>query len=715
VERAGVRRADRHLHVVPLSGSILDSATFRREIRGMRFRFAVTALVALAPLTSFAILQGCSSDVDTTPKQTPPDSWFDPGDAAAGGGDADAVTIDSAADTTPADTRPQCTDDLKRCGHDFVLPYNGESTVEVRGDYRSDGWTKGDPMAHVGSNWQATVPVPYNQPVLYKYVLNGTSWIADPNNPNKVSDGYGGFNSKVDPTTCADWTCADPVVPAGTFDWRDSVIYFVFVDRFFNGDSSNDGAPITNVQAPGAYHGGDWAGVTKKIQDGYFTQLGVNTLWLTVPMQNADAFAGLGTGGDSHYYSAYHGYWPKEPDQAEKRFGTLAELKALVAAAHTAKLKVLFDYAMVHVQKDSTIYQNHSDWFWPNDNGKGSNCICGGSCDWNTDGQKCWFTDYLPHWNYTNSAARKYSVDNVIWWIQQTGVDGLRLDAIKHVDGSWLTDLRSRVNSDIVSVTKERFYMVGETYDFGNRDFIKSFVDPATKLDGQFDFPERLNLVQALLMRSMPISDLKNFMDSNDGYYGNVAVMSPFVGNHDMGRVIHMAEDTPKWDAYDNGSKNTAWVNQPTLPSSKNPFERLANAFAVLFTNKGAPLIYYGDEIGLPGAGDPDNRRDMAFTGWSANQTWLHDRVAALLKIRSDHPALRKGTRTTIIGTDPDLWVYKMAMSDGSDTVYVAVNRGDGDKTATGLPASGTELLTAASSGSSATVPARQTRIFVAK
>src|SRR5207302_337569 len=117
-------------------------------------------------------------------------------------------------------------------------------------------------------------------------------------------------------------------------------------------------------------------------------KLGVNTLWLTVPVQNADDFAGKGVGGDSHLYSSYHGYWPRDLDTVERRFGTQAELKALVDAAHAAKIKVLFDYAMVHVQLGSSVYQQHPDWFWPNSNA-GRDCLCGQGCDWNADAQRC--------------------------------------------------------------------------------------------------------------------------------------------------------------------------------------------------------------------------------------------------------------------------------------------------------------------------------------
>jgi len=140
----------------------------------------------------------------------------------------------------------------------------------------------------------------------------------------------------------------------------------------------------------------------------------------------------------------------------------------------------------------------------------------------------------------------------------------------------------------------------------------------------------------------------------------------------------------------------------------------LAVAFAVLLTNKGAPLIYYGDEIGLPGAGDPDNRRLMQFTGLSADQQYLLATMKALLAARTAHPALRRGHRTTI-SVNADAWVY--SMSTAGDTVYVAINRGDAAANIGGLPGAPlTELVTgAAVNGPSYSVPPRQARVFVAK
>jgi glycosidase len=251
-------------------------------------------------------------------------------------------------------------------------------------------------------------------------------------------------------------------------------------------------------------------------------------------------------------------------------------------------------------------------------------------------------------------------------------------------------------------------------------------IDPAAKLDGQFDFPLRIRLVEAILMRStgnlLTIDDtgwsrnaragmagLADFMDANEDYYGTDAVMSTFVGNHDLPRSIHYAEDTPAWSNSADDGKGNAWSNQPQLSTNPRAYERLANAYALMLTNKGAPLIFYGDEIGLPGAGDPDNRRMMQWTGYSAEQQALLARLKALTAIRAAHPALRRGHRTTL-SVDPDLWVYQLTVA--ADTVIVAINRSDSDRQVTTVPAGTPELLTGTTSASPTTIPARQTRIF---
>ena len=657
-----------------------------------------------------ALALACGSDaVDNKDFGQPPDAAiFDPGNGGPG---------DNYGSGTPP-TPFVCPDELKRCSQDFTYPFNGESSVELRGDYRGpDSWVNGDPMTHQGSSWKVTVNVPLNTAVQYKFLLNGTTWTFDPKQPTTV-DQNNNTNNLLSSVTCNPVICElPPQTPQGVYDWRDAVIYFVFVDRFFDGDPTNNGSVTNGVQFPAQYQGGDWKGVTAKINAGYFTDLGANVLWLTVPVKNADNFAGKGTGNDSHLYSSYHGYWPYDTSQPETRFGSLQDLKDLVTAAHGKNLKVIFDYAMVHIQKDSPTYQNNQNWFWPNSFNNGD-CICGQNCSWDAQGDRCWFTDYLPHWNYTVPAARDYSVNAAVQWVKDTGVDGFRLDAIKHVDVSWLTQLRTQIQSQIIANEKpqQRFYMVGETYDFFNTAFIKSFVDPKTKLDGQFDFPLRRVVVESMLLKYQGMDKLASFLSANDYAYGGNAIMSTFIGNHDLPRVIHLAQEPPLWTGQGDDGKNLAWQNQPGLPSDQKSFDKLANAFAVLLMNHGAPLIYYGDEYGMAGAGDPDNRRMMQWSGYSAGQQYVHDRIKTLNAVRAAHPAIRRGARTTIT-SNADVWFFETKTVAPSDDVYVAINRGDSDANVSGLPnAALTELVTnQGTTGPGATIPARQTRVWTKK
>jgi glycosidase len=670
---------------------------------------ALTAIVAISALAA-AIAVACTPDKlagreppededDFNPGTLPPVGSTTTGYGGQAGASGSAGTAGSAG--LPCDND----DTLKRCAHKFTYPDMGEGSVEVRGDWNGPStWLAGALMTKENGVWSATVDVPWTGEIQYKFVLNGNNWIIDPNNPDTFNDGNGNTNSLLKGEMCEDYTCAAP--PILGYDWRDAVLYFVFVDRFLDGNPANNGAP-SGAEPSAEYKGGDYAGLLDKINEGYFTDLGVNTLWLTVPMQNPN---NKEIGSDGKYYSAYHGYWPSDLDKGEEHFGTDAELKAVVDAAHANGMKVIVDYAMNHVHKSAPVYAQHNDWFWPNSNG-GGNCVCGEGCSWDdaVQAKRCWFRDYLPDFNFTIPEARKFSVDNAIAWIEKTGIDGYRLDAVKHIETSWITDLRSRVKSDIEPKSMQHFYMVGETFT-GNKGLIKSYVDPFTMLDGQFDFPLRVALARTVLMRKAPMSELAGFLDSNDGYYG-AGVMSTFIGNHDMPRPIHFAQDVPLWgDEWADG-KDKNFSNQPPLPGGTSAFERLANAFTVLFTTQGVPLIYYGDEIGLPGAGDPDNRRMMQWSAPSQGQKVLLDRLKKLTKIRADHPALRHGSRTTI-GSTADTLAYKMT-GDG-ETVYVVINRADSQQSVSGLPGGALkDLMTDMTvNGPTVAVPARSSMIL---
>ncbi|HEU4412200.1 MAG TPA: alpha-amylase family glycosyl hydrolase [Polyangiaceae bacterium] len=826
--------------------------------------------MVLAPLA----LIGCGDDDDnpgtggnggTGGSGTMQGSGGGPAMGSAGSGGGPGACVASAGLVrTPGGA---CADTLLVCRQQFVFDpakYTGTDTrpivsVEIRGNYLADtAWGTGVYMTldAADGKWKGLLELAKDKEVLYQYYIlregdawNGGEWIKDPDNDPGATEG----NSKVTPTCTPECARRDeawspkaacepqPATPAGrTWDWRDAVIYFAFVDRFFNGNTQND-APVPNpavdqpIQEIANYAGGDYAGVIAKINANYFNDLGVNTLWVTVPFDNPDQYSSPTAPADQcdgtdqysvacYRYTGYHGYWPldqwpAEPpadgNRTEEKFGTEQELKDLVTAAHAKGLKVIFDYAMVHVHEDSPIYQEFLDFVKggkvPVPNGKGVNqhwftpkyavdeqgyyirpvfdtegnlegvarvfatggvpvryidfpapqlvttdpdnaanylppgvaladlfeCNCSGEtiCNWDgkvdknlginlpTIGERCWFQGYLPHLNYkdapgaTPNPARDYSLDAAERFITEVGADGFRLDAVKHIDRAWYTELRTRLEAKGLP---EHFYLVGETYDFNQRYNLDRFIDPATMLDGQFDFPFRAQAARAILKRDADIGmdTLAHFMDTNDEYYGCTAVMSTWLGNHDVGRPIHIAEGL--WDQYSD-AKDRAWTNQPVQPGTREPYERLATGFAVMMTNPGAPLIYYGDEYGLAGAGDPDNRRvffdDAGNYAANEHQQALNTKLKAYTKIRKDHSALRRGVRTTITASK-DVWIYKMTDAAGGDEVFVAVNRADAAATSCGdLPAGAyVDLVTNTDKqGESLTIDPRSALILVKK
>ena len=572
------------------------------------------------------------------------------------------------------------------CTVEFRYPLQGDvSSVELRGSFGSDPWVAGVSLTKESDAWVGTLELEDAQLIDYKFVLNGFDWVLDPLNRSQRPDDSGTFNSVYQ----ADCGCNE-----GAFDWRDGILYFVFLDRFSDGDSNNN-SPVANVPYESNYQGGDLVGVTQKIESGYFDDLSVNVLWLTSPFDNAD---GAAIGIDGRNYSGYHGYWPTNLEEMDSHAGTKAQLTELVDAAHQRGIKVILDYAMNHVHSDSPLYQDNDSWFWSNSNGSGGNCVCGDGCAWEgEEGRRCWFRDYLPDFNFQNADARNWSVTNAISWIKDTGVDGYRLDAVKHIESSWIYDLRKRVRDEVEAFSGERFYMVGETYS-PDIALISSYVDPLSQLDGQFDFPLRAELSRTILRRDGSMVDLANFVAATKDAYHPQSVMSTFIGNHDLPRAIHLAEDTPLFGDWDSG-QGRAWDNKPGQPNYKAPYERLAVSFTFLMTSPGVPLIYYGDEIGLAGAGDPDNRRFMQWDGISEDQAWLRDRLSALTTIRSQEVALRRGDLKMLEAT-VDTLVYEMVY--GSERVVVALNRSDVTKSVGGITNAGyTDLI----AGGAASVP----------
>ncbi|GEM_PF-2181403 len=463
------------------------------------------------------------------------------------------------------------------------------------------------------------------------------------------------------------------------FDWHDAILYFAFTDRFFNGNTGNDKKSGTWENSSATdWYGGDFEGLRKKVEEGYFDALGVNTLWISSVTKNTEATS-AGTNGDTHNYSAYHSYWPvtafmTDYNQGdfnglpaiEDHFGTMDELKALVDACHKRGIRVLVDFAANHVFKDSPVFQKHQDWF--NDVGKPTICDDNNGWGWDNYSEKCWFSADLPDINYENADARKTMVDHAVWLIKNTNIDGFRVDAVKHMNVQFIKELRAATES-LYANSGIMFYMVGETFTGGD-DSAKALLNKYIGddlLHAQFDFP--LYYIIGNVLRGNGL--YQAVREGKTGYESGFKsdLMGTFMGNHDVARAISVAS----------AQNENKWGNNPT-PSDWTPYNRLMAAWMILLTQPGIPLIYYGDEFGMPGSNDPDNRRMMLFgNDLNEQQKTTLGFVQSVVNIRRAHKALSRGKKEIfkeIEGSDNSTECFKMTL-DGSESIIVGIGLAD--------------------------------------
>lgn len=500
--------------------------------------------------------------------------------------------------------------------------------------------------------------------------------------------------------------------------WESGLLYFAFVDRFANGDTSNDDDEGAGVD----YHGGDWAGVLDKLD--YLDELGVTALWLTAPVDNAE---GAWDGQCDSTYAGYHGYWP-DSDAPEEHFGTEADLVALIEAAHARNMRVLVDWVGNHVHENHDTFEENPQWF--NDR-----FICeedddgNGVLNWDQRPESCWFASYLPDIDYTQEAPLVDRVAVALEQAKRWNLDGLRIDAVKHMPESVIVNLEYEIQAHIehrAAGGDQDFRTIGETFDGYER--IAQYVGPG-ELDAQFDFPLYYSVLAAFARDEIGLSDgdssLRASLSTSRSAYGG-AVMSTFLGNHDVSRFIAHANGEVSSSGGDSACGDDGSLRTPDQPpDDAQAYERLRLAWSFLLTTEGLPLIYYGDEIGLPGYSDPDNRQSMRFDDdLSEHEAETLAHVQRLGQARRDHPAFSVGTRTEWWDNQADLWGY--ARVSGDDAVLVVLNRGAGEQTLTnglsfaGLP-EGTytdvtsgDTFTSDGDSLTITVPPRSSRVLVA-
>jgi glycosidase len=418
---------------------------------------------------------------------------------------------------------------------------------------------------------------------------------------------------------------------------RDDVIYLIMPDRFADGDPSNDqppgAAPGTyNRQSPMAYHGGDLKGVQEHLP--YLKDLGVTAIWLTPVYQNDKGS------------SDYHGYGAVDLYAVENHFGTMKDYQDMVAAAHQLGMKVMFDTVPNHVGPHHPWADSQPTPGWLH--GTPEHHLDNANYDFPPisdphatpanyiEALDGWFVNRLPDLAQENPLVSAYLLQNALWWIESSGVDAFRIDTMPYVPRSFW----SYYDQGLLAAYPH-FFTVGEVMDFnptvtsywaGGQ---KGFDGIDTALTTPFDFPLYAAMVD-VVAHGASVKKLVSIL-REDRFYPHPELLVTLLDNHDKKRFITEA----------GGSQ-----------------EKMKLGLSLLATVRGIPQIYAGDEIGIPGGDDPDNRHDFpggfpgdsknAFTqpGRTPEQQELYMHAQTLLKLRRDHPALRMGAQKHVVVSD---------------------------------------------------------------
>ncbi|MBR1922259.1 MAG: hypothetical protein IJ838_00705 [Paludibacteraceae bacterium] len=423
-------------------------------------------------------------------------------------------------------------------------------------------------------------------------------------------------------------------------DQQAQVLYSILVDRFNNGNMQND----WKLNSPEVldivdYQGGDLAGITQKIEEGFFDSLGVNTLWVSPISQNPwDAWGRYPFPHGNKYdpkrtytkFSAYHGYWPTILTQVDQRFGSDTELDSLLATAHRHNINIILDYVANHLHIQSPTYQQHPDWHTDSilPDGRRNFEL------WDEARLTTWFDTHIPTLDLEREDICQNMTDSALYWLERYDLDGFRHDACKHIpEGYW----RLLTHKMVTRFPGRPLWMIGETY--GSPQLIGSYVKTGM-LNAQFDFNVYFTLRDVLLGNGSMTDVLRVVTESAEAY-GSHHTMGNISGNHDQVRFASLAGGAirPEDDGKEEGWTRTVGIGNPTIAYRRTLLQEVLN-----MTLPGVPCIYQGDEYGEVGGNDPDNRHMMRFDErLNEQEAEMKQHVRELIRLRRNSLPLLYG------------------------------------------------------------------------
>lgn len=444
------------------------------------------------------------------------------------------------------------------------------------------------------------------------------------------------------------------------------VLYSLMIDRFENGNTSNDWKINSDeVLDIVDYQGGDFAGITNKINEGWFNDLGITTIWISPITQNPWTAWGMypfQIKADGKYankfddtkpytkFSGYHGYWPIYITQLEKRFGTDEEFRTMLDAAHSHNMNVVLDYVANHMHIEAPTYQVHPDWHTDSilPDGRRNFEL------WDDARLTTWFDKHIPTLDLEREEVCGPLTDSALYWLENYELDGFRHDACKHIPLNYWRMLGQKMAKRFPG---RHVWMIGETY--GDTKLIGSYVKTGM-LPAQFDFNIYHKAIDVLGKPNQDMREMAKVIEESLAAYGAHHTMGNISGNHDKCRFISLAGGAVSWDEND---KEAGWTRVIGITKDGNRAreERAYKAAMLLevinLTIPGVPCIYQGDEFAAAGANDPDNRQMMRFGNYSDRQQQFRDEIQGLIHLRRNSMPLLYGDYIPV-SCDSDVLVF---------------------------------------------------------
>ncbi len=458
------------------------------------------------------------------------------------------------------------------------------------------------------------------------------------------------------------------------------VLYSLMIDRFQNGNPANDkklnSEEVLDIVD---YMGGDLKGITQKIEEGWFNELGINTIWISPITQNPydawgyNAFPEVGKDAEGRTlyankydpykaytkFSGYHGYWPIYITKVDDRFGTDAELHELLATAHKHDINVVLDYVANHMHINSPTLTEHPTWITDSilPDGRRNFGL------WDEARLTTWFDVHIPTLDLEQEYVYEPMTDSALHWLREFDFDGFRHDACKHIPECYWRTLTQKMKTEFPD---RHIWMIGETY--GSPELLSSYVKTGL-LNSQFDFNIYHTAIEVFgLNRSL--KDLEHVIEESSAVYGAHHTMGNISGNHDKARFISLAGgEMGFWDDH----KAIGWEREVGVGTdSLSAYKKSLLLNVVNLTIPGVPCIYQGDEFGEAGGNDPDNRYMMQFDGYNKYEQDYRNQVRDLIHLRRNSLPLMYGDYLPLIVSDDILAFKRVYMGE---EVLVVINK----------------------------------------